>query len=116
MQASASFVQKPLTEKQRYWLGRVKRCEAAGQSMVAYAREQSLDLKQFYNWKTRLTQLGVIAKPSQPATFNRVLVRSDRDSDTSCTIEFPSGTRLVVAPGCDPVWLSSLVKALVQFT
>ena len=37
MLASETRPLKSLTDKQRYWLDHIKRCEALGQTMVAYA-------------------------------------------------------------------------------
>lgn len=117
MQANDSINQKSLTDKQRYWRDHVEHCEALGETMVAYAGEQSLDLKQFYNWKMRLAQLGVIPKVADPpVAFKRVSVRSIRACSLGCRIDFPNGTRIVVVSDCDPVWLTSIIKAVRQAT
>lgn len=116
MQANESLLQKSLTDKQRYWSDHVERCEALGETMVAYAGEQSLDLKQFYNWKMRLTQLGILPKAANPVAFKRVSVRPTREFSAGCRIDFPNGTRIVVESDCDPAWLTSVVKAVGQAT
>ena len=116
MQANDSINQKSLTDKQRYWRDHVEHCEALGETMVAYAGEQSLDLKQFYNWKMRLTQRGVIPKVADPVAFKRVSVRPMRTCSLGCRIDFPNGTRIVVESDGDPAWLTSIIKAVRQAT
>jgi len=114
MQANETRPLKSLTDKQRYWLDHIKRCEALGQTMVAYASEQSLDLKQFYNWKMRLSRLGVLPQPPKRVAFKRVTVRPRPEFDAGCRIECPNGTRIEIEAGCDPVWLSLIFKAVSQ--
>jgi len=38
-----------LSKESRKWLDHIKACEAAGQTMVEYARARGLNLKGFYN-------------------------------------------------------------------
>ena len=114
MQANETQRPKALTDKQRYWLIHIERCEATGCSMVAYAREQSLDLKQFYNWKMRLSRLGILPQIPKSETFKRVTVIPSPEFGTGCRIECPNGIRIEVEAGCDPAWLSLIFKAVSQ--
>jgi len=114
MQANAIQRPKTLTDKQRYWLTHVERCEATGGTMVAYASEQSLDLKQFYNWRMRLSRLRVLSQPSRSVGFKRVTVKPTPEFGTGCRIECPNGTRIEIKAGCDPEWVSLIFKAMSQ--
>ena len=114
MQANDTHNPKSLTDKQRYWLTHVECCEAGGATMVSYASEQSLDLKQFYNWKMRLARLRQLPHSSKCVAFKKVIVRPRPEFGTSCRIEYPNGTRIEIAAGCDPVWLSLIFKAVSQ--
>ncbi len=116
MQANATLHRESLTDKQRYWLTHVERCEATGSTMVAYARAQSLDLKQFYNWKMRLNRLGILTQPAKSVAFKRVTVRPKQEFGAGCRIECPNGTRIEVGVGCDPVWLNLIFKAVSPST
>jgi hypothetical protein len=114
MQANDTHHRESLTDKQRYWLTHVERCEVTGSTMVAYAGAQSLDLKQFYTWKMRLTRLGILPQSTKPVAFKRIAVRPTQEFGASCRIECPNGTRIQVAAGCDPAWLSLIFKAVGQ--
>ena len=92
-------VERTLTEPQRFWLNHYQACEAANQSLAAYAREQGLKLESFYRWKRRLGQLGLIesASPQIRATeplFRRVRVRSVLDRTDTCRLRFPNGVEV----------------------
>lgn len=67
--------EKPLTEKQRYWLEHVQACEASGQKMNEYAVAQGLGPRALYDARKRLVKQGVIApsKRSRPG-FQRIQV------------------------------------------
>ena len=116
MLASETRPLKSLTDKQRYWLDHIKRCETLGQTMVAYASKQSLDLKQFYNWKMRLSRLEILPQPSRSVAFKQITLRPTPEFGAGCRIEWPNGARIEVGAGCDPVWLSLIFKAINQPT
>ncbi|MEM6580781.1 MAG: hypothetical protein AAF699_05890 [Pseudomonadota bacterium] len=53
---------KPIIERQQYRLDHLKRAVANGDSLVAYAEKHELKAKDLYAWKTRLIELGSIAR------------------------------------------------------
>ncbi len=60
-----------LTEHQRYWLDRVKACEASGKSVVAYAAEHGLPVRAMYDAKKVLVRKGVLPR-THGTRFQRV--------------------------------------------
>ena len=60
-----------LTEHQRFWLERVKSCEASGKSVVAYASEHGFPVRAMYDAKKVLVRKGVLPR-TQRARFQRV--------------------------------------------
>ena len=60
-----------LTEHQRFWLERVKSCEASGKSVVAYASEHGFPVRAMYDAKKVLVSKGVLPRTHR-ARFQRV--------------------------------------------
>ncbi len=94
-----------LSERQRYWLERIRECEESGQTTKAYAEMHFLSVSALYTWRKRLVRQGVW--PSRPARFDRVQVTS---------IERPSGEWRVCLPNGVQVEFSGLVDEAVLST
>jgi transposase-like protein len=63
-----------LAAKQQYWLDHVRQCQASGQSMAAYARDQGLASKSFYRWRSQLLALQSENAAPIPEQFHRVQI------------------------------------------
>ena len=62
---------KPLTEKQRYWMNHITTAQSQKLSLSRYASQHNLPLKALYNWHWLLKSKGLVgaemsAKPFVP--------------------------------------------------
>ena len=78
-----------LTEHQRFWLERVKSCEASGKSVVAYAAEQGFPVRAMYDAKKVLVRKGVLPR-TQGVRFQRAETTAV-SSDSEWHIRLPNG-------------------------
>ena len=101
---------KPLTRQQRYWLEHIKACEASGRPVAVYAREQGLAAQALYNWKSRLSKLGVLSEQTRPVPFQAVRVVTERPMQGGCRIVLPNGIRAEFSAESDPVWLGQVLS------
>ena len=69
---------RPLTEKQQYWLAHIRACERTDQGLSEYARQEGLDARVLYSWKSRLRRLGVLAGKGA-SSFARVVPATSRE-------------------------------------
>jgi hypothetical protein len=60
------------SDKAEYWLDHLKRCQASGQSMASYAKNQGVVLKSFYRWRKQLQPLQLESQVGQKPEFHRV--------------------------------------------
>ncbi|MGH8651535.1 MAG: IS66 family insertion sequence element accessory protein TnpA, partial [Gammaproteobacteria bacterium] len=79
-----------LSDESRKWLDHIRACEAAGQTMVEYARARGLNLKGFYNAKTRLIKRGVLSPTPNAAVFRRVPVVSGGVGSFGARVHLPN--------------------------
>ena len=101
-------VSKPLTEQQRLWLSRIEACEVSGLPTSVYAREHGFSAQALYNWKSRLSKLGMLSDVARSAPFHAVRVVAERPLH-GCRIELPNGVRVEVPTGSDPAWLGQVL-------
>lgn len=78
-----------LSKESRKWLEHIRACDAAGQTMVEYARARGLNLKCFYNAKTRLSKRGVLSVTPSAGIFRRVPVVAT--SSVGLRVHLPNG-------------------------
>lgn len=64
---------KPITERQQYWLDPLKRAAASRDSLVDYAKTHDLKAKDLYAWKTRLIELGHLRGKRKKSKFVSVI-------------------------------------------
>lgn len=102
-----------LSKSQSEWLEHIRACEAAGQTMVEYARARGLKLKSFYNARRWLIKCGVLSPRPTAPVFRRVQVVPADGGDGVCRLRLRNGVIVDLGPRCDLVWLSS-VLALVS--
>lgn len=116
--STSSPAEKPdMTAKQRYWLGHIKACEAKGQSLSAYAAEHHLALKSCYRWKTRLTQLGLLAVTATAApVFRPVQITPASISTGNYRITLPNGIQVEIQGACDAIQLQQVLTTACGVT
>lgn len=108
-------LKRELTTKQRFWLGHIEACANQGEAMSAYAATHGLSLKQFYNWKWRLGQKGVLkAGEPQPATltFQAVEIVDPVPSSSKYRIGFANGLWIDVAGAVEYTGLQPLLTLI----
>ena len=104
---------KPITARQQYWLDHLKRADANGSSLVAYARAQELKPKDLYAWKTRLIQLGHLAG-SRKHKGRRFVPVVSAGNAVSATLVIPNGFRLELQGPVDRALLQEPVQVISQ--
>lgn len=97
-----------LSKESRKWLDHIRACEAAGQTMVEYARARGLNLKGFYNAKTRLIKRGVLNLTPSAAVFRRVPVVSA--GSFGSRVHLPNGVVVEFAHECDVARLGAVLQ------
>lgn len=100
-----------MTAKQRYWLGHIKACEALGQSLSAYAAEHDLALKSCYRWKSRLTQMGLLAVTATAVApvFRSVQIKPASISTGNYRFTLPNGILVEIQGAFDPIQLNQVL-------
>ena len=97
-----------LTEQERYWLGHIQQAQVSNQSLTQYAQAHALNLKGFYNYRSKLRKKGFL-DPKPITSFVKVSTSvTSRLSDT--VIMLPNGIRIQTE--CQPDTLVELVKRL----
>jgi len=100
-----------LTKQQSYWRDQVKHCETSGQSMTNYAKQYDLNVKKFYNWKSRLLKLGLLnTEATEELSFQPVKLISP--TVTQCRIYLITGDKIDWPIGGSPKNLSQILTAL----
>ncbi len=97
-----------LTEHQRFWLERVKSCEASGKSVVAYAAEQGFPVRAMYDAKKVLVRKGVLAR-TQGVRFQRAETTAV-SGDSEWHIRLPNGVSVDFTGAVDAGSLSTVLK------
>jgi hypothetical protein len=86
---------KPLTKIQQGWLDHINHATAQKLSMAAYAKQNSLALKSFYNARTSLMKKGVLLSTSSNALIPLLITPiSTPTVTTSCRITLCNGVIL----------------------
>ncbi len=91
--------EQDLSERQRYWLGHLRKAEQRGEPLQAYAKRLELSKSSLYEAKRRLRACGLIApaipQGSSSPRFARVTVASREASPvTSLRVRLTSGAVL----------------------
>jgi hypothetical protein len=82
-----------LTERQAYWLERLRACEASGLTAKAYAKKHRLSIHALYQARKELRRRESLASPrNRPSvTFARVHAAPVTTRERSWRIRFPNG-------------------------
>ena len=97
-----------LSERQRYWLERVRECEESGLTTKAYADAHSLSTSALYSWRKRLVQRGVW--PSQASRFERIQVSTAQLSN-GWRITLPNGVQVEFSGPVDGAQVLQVLSA-----
>ncbi len=105
-----------LTERQRYWQAHIRRCEASGQTLAAYAAAHGLSVSALYESKSRLKRQGALPEKAlvPAARFVRV-ERSGVAPPTTpimCRVQLPNA--VVVEVGCEAEHWESLLASVAR--
>lgn len=79
-----------LSERQRYWFDHLRAAEESGVSLVAYASEQGLKVKELYNRKSWFIKQGLMV--SSVAAKDFVPIRTD--DSARCCVHLANGVRV----------------------
>ena len=100
---------KPITERQQFWLDHLKAADDQGMTLVAYAKDNDLKVKDLYQWKTSLTRRGFWAASTVTKSADFVAVKTKSPS-TLCSLVLPNGIRLEFQGALS----SDLIKTMVN--
>ena len=101
-----------LTERQRYWLERIKGCEASGKSVAAYAAEQGFEAQAMYAAKKVLVRKGVLSQ-SRAARFQRVQAEAV-GVGSDWRIQLPNGVVVDFSGAVDGGTLSTVLNTVAR--
>ncbi len=87
---------KTMTDRQRYWLTHINAVEYFDGSIADYARTHQLSIRDVYNWRSKLTKLGIWQPADKAPDFIQVKQTNNDESSSvsSCTVTFSNGSRL----------------------
>lgn len=101
-----------LTERQRYWLGKLQACESEGKSLSSYATEQGFHVGAIYAAKKTLIRKGVLP-PTSRARFQRAQVEA-ASADSEWRFRFPNGVSVEFSGVVDDGSLSSVLATVAR--
>ena len=100
-----------LSERQGYWLERVRECEESGLTTKAYAEAHALSTSALYAWRKRLTQRGLW--PSPASRFERVQVSALPRSSSEWRITLPNGVQVEFSGSAAGAEVSRVLAAVM---
>ena len=87
-----------LSEKQQLWLKHVKASMASSLTVSAYAKENNLDVKALYNWRSDFIRKGLVEgkskKPFAKVKTKPSTPKSKPPAKQVITAVFPNGVEL----------------------
>ncbi len=104
-----------LTSRQREWLAHLKRCEASGETMKAYAKHHGLSVHAMYQAVKELRRRGALPPTTHSQTDDRasfVRVSSPPSAAAAWRVRFASGAVLEGAGPLSSESLTALVESL----
>ena len=100
-----------LTERQRYWLERVRACEASGKTIAEYAAEHGLAAQAMYAGKKILVKKSIPPR-RRPTRFQRAQVL-DAAPGSSFRIHLPNGVVVAFSGAADAGTLGTVLNTVV---
>jgi hypothetical protein len=104
-----------LTSRQGEWLAHLKRCEASGETIKAYAKHHGLSIHAMYQAAKGLRRRGALPPAADSRTDSRasfVRVPSPPSASAAWRVRFASGAVLEGAGSLSSESLTVLVEAL----
>ncbi len=122
-----------LTEKQVTWLEHIRRCQASGEALSAYAARHELPRQGIYRWKRRLQAMGAlpasdgrragkeVAPPEGGQQIHRLgfvtaRVAPEEAAHPSVRIHFPNGVVLEVGSSAAGLLKTDLLGQLAALS
>ena len=102
-----------LTERQRYWCEHVRRAQACGESLAAYARARGISVGSLYNASSLLSRCGngkMVPMRVDAAPFVCVQLEPSATAGAVCRLRHVSGWELQCERLPDAQWLRVLVQ------
>jgi hypothetical protein len=96
-----------LTKDQRYWLERIRSCEASGKSIAAYAAEHGFQVCAMYDAEKILVREGVLPRTHQ-ARFQHVQLKAVT-ADTEWCVRLANGVSVEFSGSIDAGSLSTVL-------
>jgi len=102
-----------LTERQRFWLAHLRRCERSKQPLKAYAVANGLGVSALYEAKSTLRRKGVLRDTTTRPRFVRVEREPEPDmAPMLCRVRLPNG--VLVEMACAPGQWESVLQAAAR--
>ena len=102
-----------LTELQADWLATLQACKSSGKSMVAYARDNDLIVKDLYTWKKVLIAKGLLPQTHTPR-FTKANIQHSTDLGHECRIILPNGVTVVIFGNAGEMSLTRLLSSVMK--
>ena len=82
--------ERPLTERQRYWLKHIQSWNKSAKKMTEYARDQGFPVQAMYDARKTLVKKGILSRSSYSSRFEQVqIIKSS--SESHWRIVLPNG-------------------------
>lgn len=106
---------KPLTERQRYWLEHIQSWNRSGKRMTEYAREQDFPVRAMYDAKKTLVNKGILprSRASYSARFEQVQI-IESSSESEWRIALPNGAVVEFTGSLNEQTLSTVLKTAAR--
>jgi len=101
-----------LSDRQQYWFEHLQVAEERGITLVAYAAQQELKVKDLYNWKSRFIKTGVMDRSRGSEDF----VRLQTERELSCCVCLPNGVRVEFCPPLSERAIREVLQAARMLT
>ena len=103
-----------LTERQAYWLERLRACEASGLTAKAYAKKHGLSNHALYQARKELRRRESLASPSNrpSVTFARVHAAPATARERSWRIRFTNGAEIEIEAPREPEGRVHLLQSI----
>jgi hypothetical protein len=99
-----------LTAHQRYWLERIRACEASGKSVAAYAAEHGFQVRALYDAKKVLVRKGVLPR-TREGRFQRVQWQAEA-ADSEWRVRMVNGVSVEFSGSIDAGSLSRVLQVV----
>jgi len=99
-----------LTERQRYWLEKVRACEASGKTIAEYSAEHGIAARAMYAGKKALVKKGVVARTHR-ARFQRAQVVEAVVVGSEWRVQLPNGVSVAFCGAVDAGILTTVLNS-----